>query len=202
MEIAAVFAEAQQIGLVGPGSVNKQIEHAVALCRLLEDGCGEPRQLLDLGSGAGLPGLVAARHFERARVTLLDSRSRSTQFLERAAAELQLESRVNVVLARAESVSHDPAHRERYSAVIARAVAPAPVVAELGAGLVSIGGCLAVSEPPGGSTWDEHWCRELGLDLDDLRSNDEATLRLLRKRHPTPARWPRREGVPAKRPLW
>jgi 16S rRNA (guanine527-N7)-methyltransferase len=162
------------------------------------------RSALDLGSGGGLPGLVLALVDAAMRWTLLDGRERSAAFLSEAVAELGLEDRVRVVLGRAEEVGRDPDHRGRYGLVVARGFAPPAVAAECAAALLEIGGHLVVSEPPGsrGERWPDEPLAGLGMCWRGIVRGSGATLATLEQVHPAPDRFPRRTGVPAKRPLF
>ena len=97
------------------------------------------RRLLDLGSGGGLPGLPLACVCDDLEVTLLDATRKKVAALERIIAQLGLPN-VRALWGRAETLAHDPAHREQYDAVTARAVATLPVLIEYAAGFVRPGG--------------------------------------------------------------
>lgn len=98
-----VLAEAREIGFLGPGPIDRHIEHA----RGFASAYGRqpaPIRALDLGSGAGLPGLVLATVWPETELALLDASERRTVFLERAVTELGLLDRVRVIRGRAEEV--------------------------------------------------------------------------------------------------
>ena len=199
--LPAVLARAQGQGLLGPGPVDEQIEHARRLADLIGP---PPPSFLDLGSGAGIPGLVLAETWPATTAVLLDSGHRRGEHLRSAAAELGLGDRVVVVVARAEDAAHDPEWRGGLPLVVARGFGPPAVTAECGVGFLEVGGALVVSEPPGGAPgrWDEAGLDRLGLDRPELRTGGGASIaRLALRRAPGPE-WPRRTGVPARRPLW
>ncbi|MEN3314437.1 MAG: rRNA (guanine527-N7)-methyltransferase [Acidimicrobiaceae bacterium] len=199
----AVLAEAQDIGLIGPGAVRVHLEHALGFAAVL-GGCPEGT-MLDLGSGAGLPGLVLAAEWPDSRWVLLDSRARSTEFLTGAVERLGMQHRVTVVAARAEVVAHDPAYRGAMRVVTARSVAPPAVVAECAAGFLVEGGTLVVSEPPepGLPRWDTFGLARLGMGPARLVSaSEQVHFSLVDQQSPCPERYPRRTGVPARRPLF
>jgi 16S rRNA (guanine527-N7)-methyltransferase len=110
--------------------------------------------LLDLGSGAGIPGIPLAIARLDLRITLLEPRARRAVFLREVAHRLQLQS-VSVVQARAEEISADPAHAGRHDWVTSRAVAPIPEVVAMTAPLVPPGGRLVIflgpDEEPAGN---------------------------------------------------
>lgn len=203
-ELRAVLVEAQARGLLGPGPPDVQLAHASSFLALVEASLEHrpPDRWLELGSGGGLPGLVLATAWPESHGVLLDARSRSAEFLRWACGELELSGRVDVLLGRAEVLAHDPAHRERYAAVFARAVAAPPVVAELAAGFVVPGGVFVCSERPGGDVWEPVALARLGFELGPSTTDARATIRVLRKVAAAPVALPRRTGVPTKRPLW
>lgn len=135
-------------GLLGPGEANRIVPRHVlesaALARWIDPG-GE---LIDVGSGAGLPGLVLAS-LGLAKVTLLDAQARRVAFLREAAHDLQIE--VNVVHGRAEELGREQL-REKFSFATARGLAKQAVALELVLPLVRVGGtALLVVGGPGDS---------------------------------------------------
>jgi 16S rRNA (guanine527-N7)-methyltransferase len=198
-DLLPILSEAQQQGFVGPGPLEPHLAHAAAMAEAVEPDL--PDRALDLGSGAGLPGLVLARRWPTTSWVLLDANERRCAFLERVVGDLALGDRVKVVRARAESAAHDPAERARFDLVTARAFGPPAVVAECAAGFLRIGGLLTVSEPPDptGMRWTPEGLEPLGLRLDERQ--DPGYVRL-RQHTPCPPRFPRRVGIPAKRPLF
>lgn len=199
-----VLRRAQDLGMFGPSAIEAQLAHAEAFVELAADpadtGSGE---FLDLGSGGGLPGLVLARA-PSVRGTLLDSQQRRAEFLTSAVDELGLAERITVVHARAEDAARDRLHRGRYRLVTARSFGGPAVTAECAVGFLTAGGRLAVSEPPGGSPdrWSASALAELGLSPPRFASRGGASVAILEHPEPTPPRWPRRTGIPSKRPLW
>lgn len=179
--------------------------HARAYLRGLRDGAFSTGglRLLDLGSGGGVPGLVLAIDLPSSRWVLVDAGSRRTAFLSAAVGQLKLEARVEVVTGRAEELGRDPLHRRAYQVVVARSFGRPAVVAECAAPFLELGGSLLVSEPPGerDDRWASHELAQLGLRMVG-RSSDPPHLVVLRQESLCPERFPRRVGVPAKRPLW
>jgi 16S rRNA (guanine527-N7)-methyltransferase len=197
-----VLEEAQRRGLIGPGPLEPQVHHALGMG---EAAGGSPEgAALDLGTGGGLPGLVLATHWPASRWVLLDSRRRSVDFCREAVGRLNLGVRVEVIQARAEVAGRDPRHRGRYDLVTARGFGPPAVTAECAAPLLASGGRLVVSEPPGaaGGRWPERGLSPLGLELVAVAAAGEAGFALLQQVAPCPDGFPRREGVPRKRPLF
>ena len=164
---------------------------------------------IDIGAGAGLPGIALAIAFPALRLTLLESMQKKARFLEDIVAELGL-TRATVVDARAEEAGRDPDHRDGYDLVVARALAPLPVALEWCLPFVVVGGrCIL----PRGSDLDEQLpagriaAGELGarllpawpLTVPELPT--DRSLVVAEKHAPTPARFPRRPGVASTRPL-
>lgn len=165
-------------------------------------------RLLDLGSGAGLPGIPVKILFPNVEVTLVEATRKKAGWLRDAVAALELDD-VTVLGARAEDLGRDPAHRERYDVVTARAVAPLRVLLELGAPLLTVGGVLAaIKGERGRAELDEaqEAARVLAVELEAVGlqapySTHEQIAVLATKKAKTAARFPRRAGIPAKRPL-
>jgi 16S rRNA (guanine527-N7)-methyltransferase len=200
LDLLDVLDEARALGFLGPGP----LEPHLALALALAGGCpDEPTLAVDLGSGAGLPGLVLARHWPRSRWLLVDSNERRTTFLVSAVERLLLDDRVSVLRARAEELGRRPEQRAKADLVVARSFGRPPVTAECGAPLLRVGGRLVVSEPPGAppNRWPADSLAELGLELVDRAVSPSAWVSL-RQRTLCPPTYPRRVGLPAKRPLF
>lgn len=200
--LVEVLEEAQVEGLVGPGPVERHVEHALAFGEALGHPVGG--RALDLGSGAGLPGLVLAIAEPGSEWVLLDGRERSADFLRRTVDRLGVGERVGVLGERAEEAARLEL-RCRVGVVVARGVGPPAVTAEYAAGFLSVGGTLVVSEPPDAS--EGRWPPE-GLDLlgmgaaQIVRTSGGAHFARIRQLRPVSERFPRRTGQPAKRPLF
>ena len=197
-----ILEEARDLGFLGPGAVVDHIDHAKAFLATL-DGVPEGRSL-DLGSGGGVPGLVLAQARPHSEWVLLDASARRTAFLVRAVTALGLAPRVQVMTGRAEELARREDHRASYALVVARSFARPAVVAECAAPLLAVGGALVVSEPPGGNggaRWPEDGLQALGLRLAGTTRVPPRLVRLHQVQS-CPERFPRRVGIPAKRPLW
>jgi len=195
-----VLARARRLGVLGPGPVEDHLRHAEAYATAVE----APSRALDLGSGAGLPGLVlAVGPWASTQWVLLDASERRCALLVEAVAALDLTERVVVHRGRAEDAGRDGALRGRFDVVVARGFAAPPVTAECAAPLLAVGGHLVVSDPPdpGPDRWPAASLATVGLEPDGEVSGP-VHLRRLRQAHPCPDRYPRRPGIPAKRPLW
>jgi 16S rRNA (guanine527-N7)-methyltransferase len=210
---ALIRAENARAGLVSRGDVEaieqRHFAESLALLEALETRGLLEGPVADIGSGAGLPGLPIAVLRPKLEMMLLESNQKKAAFLERAAQELDLEM-VSVVWARAEEAARDPAHRDAYRLVLARAVAPLPVLLELTLPFAATGGVLAA--PKGSAARreiaaSENALAELGGSIEEIvempvmARGPMPTLILVRKTGPTPERYPRRPGIPRKRPL-
>ncbi len=162
---------------------------------------------MDLGSGGGLPGLVVAADWPGVTVTLLEANGRRAAFLRRAVERLGLEIRVSVLEERAEVSGRDPGSRAGFDGVLARSFGRPAVLAECAAPLLKAGGWLLVSEPPRATDdgqaprWPAEPLRQLGLEPAEV-IHEDFEYRILRQRELCPDRFPRRNGVPAKKPLF
>ena len=201
-----VLTEARTAGLLGPEDPVRHIEHAEAFLAAARArfGPGGPARFLDLGSGPGVPGLILATRWPGTRATLLDAGERRAAFARHAADRLGIGDRVNVRNGRAEELAHDPNLREAFPLVVARAFGTPAVTAELAAGFLEPGGQLVVSEPPAvePGRWDGNGLGALGLARSEPGRAAGFAVVVFTKNAPTPDRYPRRTGVPAKRPLW
>jgi 16S rRNA (guanine527-N7)-methyltransferase len=167
-----------------------------------------PRRAIDIGSGGGVPAIVLGLARPDVSWTLVDSSRKKADALRALVADLGLRT-VAVMDERAETLGQDPAHREAYDLATARACASLPVVAEYALPLLRIGGTLlawkgtlAEAELSAGRSAAE----VLGGGEPELHPTGIGALSdhrfvLAHKVGPTPLRYPRRPGQPAKRPL-
>lgn len=167
--------------------------------------------LIDVGTGAGLPGIPLAIARSHLQVTLLEATEKKARFLQHACRTLGL-ANTTVLHARAEQAGREQEHREDYDLATARALASLPVVVEYCAPLVRAGGAvlaMKASLSPEELTQGALASRQLGLALNEIRQvsylpqlqNKERRLVVLHKVRTTPARFPRRLGLAKKRPL-
>ncbi len=192
-----VLEDARRLGLVGPGPTLPHLDHALGFGQA-EGAC------LDLGSGAGLPGLPLALAWPESSWTLVDAGTRRVEFLQAAVSALGLGDRVAVVEGRAEELARRDGLRGRFELVVARGFASPAVTAECAAGFLVVGGRLVVSEPPGGrpDRWPADGLAVVGLEPGESYEADGAWYQVVRQANPCPDRYPRRVGIPAKRPLF
>jgi 16S rRNA (guanine527-N7)-methyltransferase len=182
---------------------------SLALLRAVEDAGALGSPVIDVGSGAGFPGVPIKIARPDLELTLLEAPEKKAAFLGGLIARLAL-SGVRVVPGRAEAVAHDPREREAYTLALARAVAPLPTLVELALPFVRVGGYLAT--PKGSAAAREvreaaNAVRVCGGAIVQMSKLDvpppgpAPTLVLVRKVAETPEQYPRRPGVPSKRPL-
>lgn len=166
---------------------------------------------VDLGAGAGVPGIPLAVALPEALLTLLEAATRKCVFLRIAVAAAGLEERAAVECARSEhfAAAGGPG-REAFAVVLARAVAPLPALVELAAPLLAPGGVLLASKT-GRALHEEGRAAERAAALCGMAARPpqalprsplgDAVCAVYEKVAPTPARLPRREGLAVKRPL-
>lgn len=160
--------------------------------------------LVDVGAGAGFPGLALAAARPATAVTLLESERRKAEWLDRAS-----EAFPNVRVVRDRSEHLAGRRREAWPLAVARALGPPPVALELTAPLVALGGAVVLWTGYGDPETDAATARaaaELGLAPAEALTvmpfpGARRRLRVFTKTEPTPGRYPRRPGRAAKRPL-
>ncbi len=163
--------------------------------------------MLDLGAGGGVPGLVLLAALPQLTVTLLEANQRRCQFLMDCIEQAGWSARASVVEARAEEAARLPGLRHQYDGVVSRSFGSPAVTAECAAPFLRVSGVLVVSEPPEELAAEDRWpaapLAELGLlrRLVDLPSGS-ARFAVFSAVALCPARFPRRVGVPTKRPLF
>jgi 16S rRNA (guanine527-N7)-methyltransferase len=200
--LVVIVDEARRRGFVGAMPSVDAIEHARGFAAGVAT---PPARLLDLGSGGGLPGLVLAMLWTDADVTLVESSGRRCGFLLSAVERLGVQDRVTVIAGRAEEVGRRPELRGSFDVVTARGFGRPAVTAECAAPFLRVGGTLVVSEPPSAVEGDERWPVD-GLELLGMAPGEAWTtpyhFRSLVQTASCPDRFPRRVGVPGKRPLF
>ena len=168
-----------------------------------------PTRLIDVGTGAGFPGIPIKILFPALRLTLLESVGKKAEFCRHVVKTLKLEG-VEVVQARAEEAGQMPAHREKYDWAVARAVAGLPVLVEYLLPFVRVGGRMLAQKGESGPA-EAHAAapamRLLGGQLRQLTPVnlpgvvEDRYLVVIDKIAATPQQYPRRPGLPLKKPL-
>jgi 16S rRNA (guanine527-N7)-methyltransferase len=167
------------------------------------------KRIIDVGTGAGFPGIPLKIVCPGIKLTLLEATAKKAQFLQHIVDQLQLRD-VTVVHGRAEELGQDPRYRESFHWAMARAVADLPILAEYLLPLVQINGRALAQKGEGAPSEVQRseWAfTQLGGQLRrlvpvDLRGITETRyLVLVDKVAATPAKYPRRPGMPSKRPL-
>lgn len=166
-------------------------------------------RVVDVGTGAGFPGLALKIVCPGMRLTLLEATRKKVTFLEHMVHELELKD-VEVVHGRAEALGQDLPHREQYDWALARAVAEMPTLAEYLLPLVRVGG-TALAQKGEGAAAEVHEAEAAIMTLGgqvrqlvpvELRGLAETRyLVVVDKVAATPAKYPRRSGMPRKSPL-
>ena len=167
------------------------------------------KRLVDIGTGAGFPGLVLKIVFPGLQLTLVESVGKKADFCRHMAQKLGLEN-VDVLQERAENIGQLLAYREQFDWAVARAVAALPVLAEYLLPLVRVGGSMLAMKGESGPAETHaagHALQMLGGHLRQLLPvtlpgvAEERYLVIIDKVAATPERFPRRVGIPSKRPL-
>ena len=182
---------------------------SLSIVEAVPDGTLESGRFVDVGTGAGLPGIPLKIVFADARVTLVDATAKKVNLLNKLVRELGLDG-MEAIHGRAETLGHSGGLRESFDLVVARAVAPMPVLAELTLPFCRVGGMVVVHK----TDRAEAEILSAGYAIEvmggELKRTVGATwegpdsgrkLIVVEKVNPTPANYPRRPGMPSKRPL-
>ena len=173
--------------------------------RIFPKGC----RVIDVGTGAGFPGVPLAIILKESRFTLLDSLQKRTRFIESAVNNIQLHN-IEVVQSRAEDLARNPQYREKFDVVLARAVASLNVLSELCLPFLKPGGVFLAMKGP--KAMDEiesarNAIKVLGGGTVSIESRklpfveeDRIIICIEKVRH-TPMLFPRKAGIPERDPL-
>lgn len=166
--VADVLASAQRLGTLGDRPIDEVIAHSRQFVDALPTGT---RRIIDLGTGAGVPGLVIADAVPDVQLTLVDRRQTRMDALRLAVNGLGWEQRITVLTTEVEVLGDDPAHRGMYDVVVCRGFANPEITARLARPFLKNGGSLIVSEPPvfDPSRWSEDLCRSTHFDPPEYR---------------------------------
>jgi 16S rRNA (guanine527-N7)-methyltransferase len=189
-----------------PGLVARPDPALIEDSLVLVEYLGDARRVVDVGSGGGLPGIPLKIVRPELELTLIEADQAKAAFLVHACAILGLDG-VQVVARRAEEAGHDPRLRETFDVAVARALAPMPVLAELCLGLVRVGGRLLAQKTGAEDLAGAARAIEvMGGVLTAIHASPSVARRggtvvVVDKIRPTPAAYPRRPGIPGRKPL-
>lgn len=168
-----------------------------------------PARLIDIGTGAGLPGIPLKILYPKMKLTLVESIGKKVEFCQHIVTSLGLEN-VTLLTARAEELGQNKAHREQYDWAVARAVANLPVLSEYLPPLVKRGGGMLAQKgesAPAEAHAALKAIQVLGGSLRQLLPvvlpgvAEDRYLVIVDKIAATPPGYPRRVGLPSKRPI-
>jgi len=197
--------EARSRGFLGPGPLSPQVAHAIGFAEAWNAvRSGPPTAAADVGSGGGVPALPLAMRWPATMWLLIETAAKRAAFLAEAVDRLELRDRVSVANDRAERVGRHPDRRGAFELVTARSLGLPAIAAELGAPLLRPGGLMVVSEPPGGDAnrWPADGLGALGLGPALMVTVTAGTFAVITCQSAAPDRFPRKPGLPAKRPLF
>ena len=166
-------------------------------------------KLIDVGTGAGIPGIPLKILLPEIELVLLDATKKKAGFLEHITEKLRIKN-TGVVVGRAEEIAHRPGYRQQFDLVLSRAVAELSALVELTLPFCAIGGRF-IAQKKGDLKAEVQSAKRaislLGGELTDVKSidlpefADKRRLVVIDKVGETPAQYPRRPGIPARRPL-
>lgn len=168
-----------------------------------------PLRVLDLGTGGGFPGLVLAILKPEAEFTLMDATRKKIEVLKNIIGKLGLKN-VACIVSRAEELAHDSNFRESFDFVVARAVAKLPVLLELACGFVKVGGFFIAYKGPSYKEEIDMSLQAasiLGFKFAEVKEYElpegfgKRALLVYRKEREAEKKYPRRVGMPRKKPL-
>lgn len=169
----------------------------------------DAQKLMDIGTGAGFPGIPLNIYYTDKDITLLYSQKKKIDFLDIVIDRLELES-IETIHGRAEDIARDKAHRANYDIVVSRAVAPLPILLEYGIPFLKIGGHFIAYKGPNIDREIEdarNAMKVLGVEIVDvvekniLNSEKTHIILVIKKIAETDKKYPRRAGKPKKSPL-
>ena len=165
-------------------------------------------RILDLGTGGGFPGIPLKIFLPETSFLLMDSVNKKLDFVSSVIEELGLKN-IDVCHGRAEDLARDKKYREKFDVVLSRAVANLSTLSELSLGFVKVGGCFISYKGSSGRKELGDASKAIGLmgaapekEYEyDLPGGDKRSLFLIGKKTSTPGTYPRKAGVPSKKPL-
>ncbi len=189
-----------------------QIKHfldSLTLISSINEKQCESCKIIDVGSGAGFPGIPLKIVLPSLEMTLIEATTKKVLFLEHIVQELALQD-VEIINGRAEEAAQKPEYRQKFDVAISRAVAELAVLCELTLPFCKVGGCV-IAQKKGDIQFELEQSLKsietLGGRLSKVEKinleglDDERYLVVIDKVRPTPEKYPRRPGMPEKRPL-
>ena len=191
-----------------------QVKHfldslTVTLSLSKEETSGPYFSIVDIGTGAGFPGIPLKIILPQVKLVLIESVAKKTAFIQHVIQQLALDN-VEIVLGRAEDIAHQLLYRQQFALAVSRAVAPLSTMVELSLPLCQIGGKF-VAQKKGEISQEINKANKaidimggrLGqtklIELEEL--SDERYLVIIDKIYSTPDKYPRRPGMPKRRPI-
>jgi len=170
---------------------------------------GKTLTVIDIGTGAGLPGIPLKIVFPNIRLVLLEATAKKTEFLKLLVGMLKIGDIV-IIAGRSEELAHDLKYREKFELVLSRAVAALPALVELTLPFATVGGLFVAQKKGDISTETKNSYKAIELlggklrevkpvEIDELK--DGRSLVIIDKIRPTPPDYPRRPGIPVKKPI-
>ncbi len=201
------LARSFELGFLGSMPIEDQIDHALGFVFLVEARLGRtPGSVIDLGTGGGVPGLVLISCWPETRVVLMDASERRTAFLEKTVENWPSAVNAEVIRGRAEDLGRKGGLREQFDVVTSRSFGIPALTAECGSAFLVPDGWMVISEPPDiapGDRWPASGLATVGLtSAGTVRLEDRFGYQVLRKESRIDERFPRRVGIPAKRPIF
>ncbi|MEM7139444.1 MAG: RsmG family class I SAM-dependent methyltransferase [Actinomycetota bacterium] len=193
----AAWEPARAAGVLGRATIDEIRSHAAGF---VPAACGVFDEGVDLGSGAGVPGLVLALLHPSTAWTLVDASERRTTLLERVVHAMRVGDRVTVIHGRVDDLAHEEDYRGRFDLATARLFGPGPETVECGLPLVNENGRLTVSVDEQRSRWGEADARaDLAVTWRQERSGWFADVQPIGQ---PPTQWPRRPNARRRAPLF
>jgi len=185
------------------------LDSLTVILALREEAENPDFNIIDIGTGAGFPGAPLKILLNKPRLVLIEPRAKKTAFLHRVTQKLELDN-VEIIHGRAEEIAHLPLYRQQFALVVSRAVASLPTLVELALPFCQIGGKF-VAQKKGEISQEIIKTNKaisiLGGELDEIKKleleelSDERYLVIIDKIYPTPDKYPRRPGIPKRRPI-
>ncbi len=185
--------------------VLKHFIDSLSIAKYVDKNC----KLIDIGTGAGFPGIPIKIFYEDLEVTLLDSLNKRVTFLKDVIGKLELK-KIDAIHSRAEECACNAIYREKYDIAVARAVSNLSTLLEYLMPYVKVGGkCICMKGPNINEELNlsKNALRELGGEIEMIEnfklpdSNLERNIIIIKKVKNTDRRYPRKAGIPAKKPL-